>query len=56
MEKLKCFSVRLPRDIWLFLKERSAMDERSMADIINETLRKVMVANEKKLAKNDTKI
>lgn len=40
MQPIKSFQVRLPKDIWVFLKKTSAEQERSMNEIIQECVKK----------------
>jgi predicted DNA-binding protein len=40
MQPIKAFQVRLPKDIWVFLKKISAEQERSMNTIIQECVNK----------------
>ncbi len=40
MEELKTYSIRMPRDVWKFLKKESAEQEVSMNSIILECIMK----------------
>ncbi len=50
----KAFQVRMNRDTWLFLKKASAMQERSMAIIIEECVNKYRNKFENALTDSDT--
>ncbi len=39
-EELKNFSIRMPKDLWVFLKMITIESEESMADIVNNCLRR----------------
>ena len=56
MEKqpTKAFQVRLERDTWIFLKRISAEQERSMATIIEECVKKYKKRFESGLTSSDT--
>lgn len=53
MKDVKSFNVRLPRDIWAFLKKESCEKETSMTNIIADCLDKYKQKCEKKLTSND---
>lgn len=53
MQELKTFNVRLPKDLWLFLKKESADQETSMCEIILTCLTKYRKNKEKKLLTGD---
>jgi hypothetical protein len=50
----KAFQMRMPKDIWLFLKKTAADQERSMMDIILTCVEKYKKRCEKKLTDDDT--
>ena len=52
----KAFQVRLPIEIWKFLKKTAIEQERSMANIIEECVEKYKKKLENKLTNGDTKV
>ncbi len=56
MKNTKPFQVRLPRDIWVFLKKKSVDRELSMNNMILECLTKYKNKCEKKLTDSDTMV
>lgn len=48
MNELKGFNVRLPRDLWLFLKLEAAKKNTTMVKIVEECLIKLRNKNNKK--------
>ncbi len=56
MDKLISFTVRLPEDLWFFVKIQSAKQHRSMQEIVNECLEKYKKKHEKKLTDSDTMV
>lgn len=55
MDKLKAFTVRFPKPVWVFLKKCSIEQERSMADVIIECITKYKRRVEtKELTDDDT--
>jgi predicted DNA-binding protein len=54
--EIKSFNVRLPREIWIFLKRVSAEQERSMADVVAECVDKYKRKLENKLTDHDTNV
>lgn len=54
--ELKLFNMRLPKHIWLFLKNTAAAQERSMTDIIVEGVEKYKTKLEKKLTNADINV
>lgn len=56
MEELKSFNIRLPKNIWKFLKKSAAEQEVSMLSIITECLERYKKNQEKKLTNNDAKV
>jgi hypothetical protein len=48
MAPMKVFNVRLPRELWIFLKSKAAHEERSMANIVLECLHKIKPKKVKK--------
>jgi hypothetical protein len=48
MVKIKSFNLKMSRDLWLFLKEKSAKEDRSMTDIIVKSIEKMKNKNDKK--------
>jgi predicted DNA-binding protein len=55
-QPLKAFQVRLERDTWIFLKNISAQQERSMATIIEECVKKYKKKFETVLTDSDTMV
>lgn len=47
MQEVKYFQVRMPKDLWLFLKQVSAEKEIPMAEIINKSIAKLKKSYEK---------
>lgn len=54
--KLKSFNVRLPYNVWKFLKVVAAEQERSMGDVIVECVDKYKKRMSNKLTSADTNI
>lgn len=54
MEKIKAFQVRLPKSVWLFLKDQSARQERSMNDLIFICIEKYKKRVESRLTQDDS--
>ena len=52
----KAFLMRLPRDLWLFLKTTSAEQERSMQDILITCLEKYKKRLQNRLTDDNTMI
>jgi len=52
----KMFTVRLPKDLWLFLKQKSAEQEESMQNIIIRCVGKYKNKFEKRFTADDTLI
>ena len=53
-KQLKAFSIRMPRDTWLFLKNISAQEDKTMTDIICRCVDKFKKRTENKLTDKDT--
>jgi hypothetical protein len=53
---LKTFNMRMPKDIWMFLKHSSVAQEESMTDIIVRCLEKYRKNIENKLTKKDANV
>ena len=51
MTESKAFLIRIPKDLWLFLKKKSAQKEMSMNQILMECLTKYKEKSKKKVAK-----
>jgi len=49
MTETKHFQIRIPKDLWLFLKQVSIDENLSMAQIINDLVKKKKIKYEKKL-------
>ena len=48
-QSIKAFNIRLPKDIWIFLKKMAAEQEKSMTEIISTCLTKYKEKCEKKV-------
>lgn len=55
-KELKSFCVRLPKDIWLFLKKQAAAQEVSMTDIIVRCVEKYKKKFDSRLTDDDTNV
>lgn len=53
MTEVKCFNVKIPVDLWSFLKKESVNLEKPMNGIIIDLLKKYKEKREKKLTHND---
>lgn len=57
MQEKKCFNVRLSKDLWIFLKNESTRQEKSMIELIESCLIKLKNKVEKKmLTSSDTDV
>jgi hypothetical protein len=54
--EFKTFNIRMPKDMWMFLKKASAMQETSMTDILMSVLDKYRKKIEPKLNVIDTNV
>lgn len=54
MRDIKAFSMRVPKDIWLFLKKVSAEQDKSMMEVVLEQVNKYKKSYEKRLTSHDT--
>ncbi len=50
---IKTFNIRMPKDTWLFLKEQSAIQEVSMAEIVLRCVDKYKKKFDYKLTRDD---
>jgi predicted HicB family RNase H-like nuclease len=55
-KELKNFNVRLPKDLWMFLKSQSALQEISMIDIIKKALEDYKIKVEYSLTISGTRV
>lgn len=55
-EDVKIFSVRMPKEIWVFLKTASINSDMTMNDIIVDCMNKYKNKVEKKLTRKDTQV
>jgi hypothetical protein len=55
-DQIKTFNMRMPRDIWIFLKRTAADQEISMTDIIVRCVEKYKKRLENKLTDDDTSV
>lgn len=53
---MKSFNVKLPLELWSFLKKDSVECEKPMNGIITDLLKKYKEKREKKLTSNDAKV
>jgi len=56
MSNIKAFQIRMPRDLWVFLKKKSITKEKPMNVLIIELLEKDKKNSEKKLTHDNTMI
>ena len=56
IDNIKTFNMRIPKNLWLFLKKTAAEKEISMTDIIIYCVDKYKNKLEKKLTKSDTSV
>lgn len=56
MKGIKAFQIRLPKEIWAFLKKKSVDRELSMNQMIIECLTKYKNKSENKLTSNDSMV
>jgi predicted HicB family RNase H-like nuclease len=56
VEKIKAFNIRIPREMWSFLKMQSVVQERSMNLIVLECLNKYKKNIEKMLTSSNTMV
>ncbi len=54
--RLKAFNVRLPYNVWKFLKMTAAEQERSMTDVIIECVDKYKKKLQSRLTDSDAKV
>jgi len=55
-QEFKAFNIRIPREIWAFIKKSSVDKNVSMQQIIVKCLRKYKIKEEKVLTGSDTKV
>lgn len=55
-EEIKTFNMRVPKDVWLFLKKQAAAQETSMTEIILRCVEKYKKKIESKLTNDDTHV
>jgi hypothetical protein len=55
-QEIKAFSVRMPKDVWVFLRTESLRLEMSMVDIILKCVDKHRKIVEKRLTPKDTAV
>jgi hypothetical protein len=48
MSEIKTFNIRLPRELWAFLKKRAAEKDTSMGEILIKSVRKMKDKHDKK--------
>lgn len=53
MDNIKAFNIRIPKDIWVFLKKKSIDQEKAMNAIVIDCLEKYKKKCEKKLTQGD---
>ena len=54
--EIKNFNMRIPKELWMFLKSEAAAKETSMTDIIVACVEKYKKRIEKKLTPSDTDV
>jgi len=54
--EIKTFNMRMPKDIWMFLKKTAAEQEESMTDIIVRCVKKYKKKFDDKLTSDDTSV
>lgn len=55
-EQLKPFHIRMPKELWLFLKSRSAEQEEPMGSIVIRCIEKYKKKFDDRLTDTDTKV
>ena len=55
-DEIKAFNVRLPKELWVFLKNRSAEQEEPMGTIIMRCIEKYKKRFDDRLTDTDTKV
>lgn len=55
-EDVKTFNMRMPKDMWMFLKKTAASEEQSMTDIMMGCLEKYRKKMQYKLTREDTNV
>ena len=55
-QKIKAFTARMGKDLWVFLKEQSIEKEESMNSMIVDCLEKYKKRCERRLTENDTTV
>jgi hypothetical protein len=55
-ENLKIFTIRIPKNLWVYLKSKAAMQERSMGSLLNQMIQNDKKNSEKRLTKNATNV
>lgn len=53
MDDIKAFNIRIPKDMWVFLKKKSIDQEKAMNAIVIDCLEKYKKKCEKKLTQGD---
>jgi predicted HicB family RNase H-like nuclease len=56
MNNIKTFNIRIPRELWVFLKKSSVDQDRSMNEIIVSCIEKLKKKKENKLTSNDAMV
>ena len=54
--EIKTFNMRIPKDIWMFLKKQAALQECSMTDIIIRCIEKYKKKFDDRLTQEDTDV
>ena len=55
-EEIKAFTMRMPEDLWYFLRKWSLVKKVSMMTMINEEMRDFQKRNKKALTHHDTRV
>lgn len=53
-KKMKAMTLRMPRELWVFLKKKAIDQDTSINDLINSRLKKFKENCDNKLTVNDT--
>jgi hypothetical protein len=56
IDNRKCFNMRMPKDVWMFLKTQSLHNDVTMTEIIISCVEKYKRNVEKKLTNTDTQV
>jgi len=54
VSEIKSFQIRLPKELWIFLKQRSVAEQRAMNQIIIDSVTNLKKTCEKRLTEIDS--